>query len=91
MVSFLAWYSREQWAYLKQVSADSAQLEDSFDEWEENAETAIQKFIAQGMQIRKVKVDVNQLVKWCKKRKIPIDSAARSQYALEKGAMDFES
>ena len=49
MVNLIAWYRREQWAYLKQVSADSAELEDSFGEWERNAENAIQKFIAQAM------------------------------------------
>ncbi len=91
MVSFIAWYRREQWAYLKQVSVDSAKLEDDFDDWESNAENAIQKFIAQGMQIRKVDVEVNQFVKWCKRKKIPINGAARAQYAAKKGAKDFES
>ncbi len=90
MVSLVAWYSREQWSILKQVSVDAEELEDSYDEWEQNAEQAIQKFIAKGMRIRKVDVDVNELVKWCKNKGVSIDGAARSQYAVEKGAKEYK-
>ncbi len=88
MTTLIAWYRREQWSNLKQVSADAAELEDSYDEWVQNAEDAIQKFVAEGMSIRKVDVDVNELVLWCKKMCISIDGAARSQYASEKGAKE---
>lgn len=66
----------------------AAELEDSYDEWVQNAEDAIQKFSAEGMNIRKVDVDVNELVLWCKRKGLSIDGAARSQYAVEKGSKE---
>lgn len=85
MITCIAWYLREQWSHLRQVSADAADLEDTYDEWEQNAEKAIQKFIAQGMQIRKIVIDVNELVQWCEVKGVSVDGAARSRYAAEKG------
>ena len=86
MISCMAWYRREQWSLLKQVSADAEELKDTYDEREQNAEQAIQKFIARGMQIRKVDIDVNELADWCKAQSISVDGDARSQYAAEKGS-----
>jgi len=85
LISCIAWYRREQWSLLKKVSADAEELEDGYDEWQQNAEQTIQKFIAQGMQIRKVDIDVNELVQWCQAKGIAVDGRSRSQYAAERG------
>jgi len=81
----IAWFRREQWFLLKLKAADSALIEDTYDEWEKEAEKLVQKVIALGQQLYKIDVDVFELEKWCKEKGLPNDSNARSQFAAEKG------
>jgi hypothetical protein len=86
----IAWYRRGQWFLLKQSAVDSDIIEDTYEEWEEEAEKAVQKLIASGLQPYKVDVDVFELEKWCTEKGLPNDSKARSRFAAERAMQNEE-
>ena len=80
----IAWYSREQWEKLKEVASDPEKLDDTYEEWKVNAERAIREYSEPDTITRKVHIDVDELMEWCKTLDLPIDGAARSAFAGEK-------
>ena len=84
IVIALAWYRREQWARLREVSADRADLEDTWEEWVRLSEKGLASAQARGLRVEKVQCDVDELVAWCKEKRQPIDGSARSAFAVEK-------
>jgi hypothetical protein len=75
-----AWFTRQQWQRLTEVVDDRNELDDTFEQWERNALTALYKLESQGHSVRKVMVDVETLVAWCRGHGRSIDGAARADY-----------
>ena len=65
------------------MSEDRADLEDTWEEWVRVAEKALRDFRARGIQVEKVDVDVEELVRWCQAKRQPINAASRSAFAAE--------
>ena len=84
-VMCIAWFRRDQWFLLKQKVVDPEIIEDTYEEWEEEAEKLVQKFIALGKSIKNIDVDIFELEEWCKTNGLANDATARSQYAAQKG------
>lgn len=78
----LAWFTREQWQRLAEVTDDRSALDDTFEQWERNALATLHRLRSQGHSVRKVMVDVETLVAWCRGRGRRIDSAARADYVV---------
>ena len=78
-----AWYKRNQWAILKAVVSDPENIEESYEDWLPNAEKSFAELKQSGENIRKVEVDIDELVSWCRAKGMPINGAARAQYAAE--------
>jgi hypothetical protein len=76
----LAWFTQEQWQRLTEVVDDRNELDDTFEQWERNALAALYKLESQGHSVRKVMVDVEVFVTWCRRRGLRVDSAARAEY-----------
>ena len=76
----LAWYTREAWEHLRKLADDREALDDTFEDWERGALAAIRDLATVGRQIRKVPIDVDALVSWCRERNCRNDSAARAEY-----------
>jgi hypothetical protein len=66
------------------VSADAETLEASYHEWLLLASARLRDLQESGIDIRKVDVDVEELVEWCKQRERPVDGDARAEYAAER-------
>ncbi len=79
-----AWYRSDQWDRLKEVSEDRADLEETWEEWSREAEKTLQGIRAKGLDVTKVDVDVEELVRWCQANRRPINAASRSAFAAEK-------
>ena len=77
----IAWYRENHWDGLLSCSVDSCELESSYKEWLAQAAAKIAKLRKSGINVVKVNVDVNELQKWCKKKRLPINGEARSLYA----------
>ncbi len=83
LVVGLAWYDCLQWAKLKQIAADAEQLDDTHEQWQRNAERTERHLAAQGMVVRRVPIDVDALVAWCRAQNKPVDGAARVEYTCQ--------
>ena len=79
----IAWYKPEQWALLKAYSVDKDVIEDTFEEWAEQAEIKFEGLKKDGLKMHKVVVDIDALVAWCKENNRPVDAESRSQYAAD--------
>ncbi|MBI5711190.1 MAG: hypothetical protein HZC42_12960 [Candidatus Eisenbacteria bacterium] len=84
MVTGLAWYRREQWARLREISEDVGELEDTYDEWLASATRVLRELRRSGAGVRKVDVDVEDLLGWCNERGRPVNGASRANYVAEK-------
>jgi hypothetical protein len=83
LVVGIGWYDAAQFAKLKQVAVDADALDDTHEDWQRNAERAERELSRGGLVIRRVPVDVDTLVAWCREHDRPVDGAARAAYASE--------
>jgi hypothetical protein len=79
----IAWFRPEQWSRLLEISEDREDLEETFAEWESLAEEKLRDLRAQGLDVAKVTIDLEELLAWCKSRGLSVDASTRSQYVAE--------
>ncbi len=75
----IAWYDSAQWTKLKQIAADTEQLDNTHEEWKRNVEQTERQLAADGMVVRRVPIDVDALLAWCRAQNKPVDGAARAE------------
>jgi hypothetical protein len=75
------WYQPEEWEKLKQTAADAEKLDDTYQDWKQNANDMIRFVRAAGRQVQKINITVEALNAWCQARGRENNSAARSHYA----------
>jgi len=80
----LAWFRREEWDRLLDVSDDRDDLEETFDEWVQVAQQQCEELGRLGYDVEKVDVDVEELVRWCLAQGTPVNGKARANFALRK-------
>lgn len=76
----IAWYSPQQWAKLRQVAADPEKLEATYQEWLAAFQRTFEQLSAEGVSLTKIRVDVAQLVEWCKEQNVQVNGPARARY-----------
>src|ERR1051326_6444858 len=76
----MAWYDAVQWTQLKQIAGDAEQLDDTHEAWKRNAEQTERQLAADGMVVRRVPIEVDALVAWCRAQDRPVNGAARAEY-----------
>jgi hypothetical protein len=87
----IAWYSQDQWELLRQVVTDPWNLENTYEEWLSHAEKALQDYTKPGTKTRRVRIDVEELVGWCKSKNLSVDGESRSRFTAEKVYKDIET
>jgi hypothetical protein len=80
VIAGIAWYYPEQWGRLLDVSVDRNSLETTHEAWLRLAEKAMFDIKRSGISPRKVYIDVEKLVAWCKAQNRPVDGAARAEF-----------
>jgi len=83
LVLGIAWYRRDQWSRLRELSIDADELEATYEEWLSWATERMAKLKANGVTAQKVDVDVEELLNWCWKNALPVAGPARAQFAAE--------
>ena len=63
----VCWYQPDEWKILKRTATDSEALDDSYEEWRQNANHAINGFRSHGNKIKKVNVKISELIYGVKK------------------------
>lgn len=84
-----AWYDREQWELLRELSVDPEELNDSFDQWELTAIQAESEMLAKGFNVKRFPVIAKELVAWCQAKAHPLNRAARSKFVAERSQLLF--
>ena len=80
----VAWYRPDQWQRLLEVAVDRDLLHDTYAEWVAEATARFQELQRMGIPVRKVEVDVEELVQWCDEQQQKVNGEARSMFAAEK-------
>ena len=66
---------------MREVSEDRDDIEETFVEWQVNAEKGIRLMQSQGIIPEKVLVDVEEFLAWCSGKGLPPNGESRSEYA----------
>lgn len=82
-VTGVAWYRREDWSRLREIASDRANLDDSYEAWLAGAQKTLLELAVAGVAARRVNVDVEALVRWCRAERRPVDSAARAAFVAD--------
>lgn len=75
-----AFYSEYQWNRLKELSADPENMFDSYQSWKESYKKTTKFMKKEGLIVKKVNIDVEELYAWCLIENIELDGEARAQY-----------
>ncbi|HSB71838.1 MAG TPA: hypothetical protein VLT62_21120 [Candidatus Methylomirabilis sp.] len=84
----VCWYRQEQYERFLASADDRNALEDTWADWQVTAERVLRQYRARGLNIRKVEIDLDDLLAYCRAEGRPNDGAARSSYVahlLERG------
>lgn len=84
LVTGIAWYRREEYELLHAISADATSMADTYDAWLAGVTKLQLQLQERGMSIRKVDIDVRELLAWCEQQGRPLDGKARSEFVAEK-------
>lgn len=82
----IAWYDATQWSKLKLIADDADNLDDTYEAWQRNAMNLERELRKKGIEIRRVSIDVDALVIWCRSHQKRINGEARSAFAAELAA-----
>jgi hypothetical protein len=80
----IAYYEKKDWDFLLSVISDREKMHDTWEDWFKDFIKLKAGLTAEGLEVRAVTIDINDLVNYCVQRKIKIDGAARSQYVQTK-------
>jgi hypothetical protein len=80
----IAWYRKEQWILLRKTIENPNDIENTYEEWLDNAMELKGTIEASGLTIEEVDIDIPDVITWCKKNNKPINSKSISEYAAYK-------
>jgi len=84
IVTGVAWYRREQWGRLREVSEDVDNLEETYDAWLQTAERMIRDGIPNNVIVEKIDIDVEEVLAWCNVQGLPMNAASRARFVSER-------
>jgi hypothetical protein len=79
----VAWYDPAEWSKLKQVASDAENLDDTYEAWQRNLERTERELSAKGLVVRRVLINVDALVEWCRAHNRAVNGAARAEYTSQ--------
>jgi hypothetical protein len=81
------WLRRDQWDRFCSVYADRHELPASYDEWLHSAQRSFVAFTQAGFDVRRVDVDLDLLISWCRRHRKRLDAKALTYFAMERGLL----
>ena len=76
----VCWYRQDQYERFLASADDRNMLEDTWAEWHVTAERVLRQYRARGLNIRKVEIDLDDLLAYCRAEGRPNNAATRSSY-----------
>ena len=87
----VGWYRPEDWARIREISEDRANLPESFEMWRRRAERNLAKFAIAGAVPDKIIVDPDALLTWAAVRNVKIDQKTRGLFAVEIAKREYKA
>jgi hypothetical protein len=82
----ICFYTPDSYEQLMKVADDKKTLCDTYTDWLVEFSNAVEGMKSQGLEVVPVRINVEELIEWCKKNKIKNTSANRSKYVAEIGS-----
>jgi hypothetical protein len=79
----ICFYIPDSYQELKEVADDKKVLCDTYADWLVEFSKAVKGLKEQGMEVVPVKINIGELIKWCKQNKLKNTSSNRSKYVVE--------
>lgn len=80
----VSWFQPEQWDRLKEISEDRDELDDTYEDWRRNANKAVQEIRSTGRVVKKVSIDLEELLIWCNENNLAVNGKSRAEYVSRK-------
>ena len=80
----IAWYRPDQWTLLRALASDPEVLENTYGEWLHFATKKMEDLRKEGIVVKKVDVDVQELAAWCQSRDRVLNGDARASFVTDK-------
>jgi hypothetical protein len=90
-VTGMVWYRAEDYDRLKAMFTDGGVLADTFDEWHESAQAALDTLTGEGITVLKAFIAPDAFAEWCRNRGMEMNAIARSAYASDYAAAKYRS
>ncbi len=84
MVTGVAWYKAEQYDRVRALSTDKDSMHETYAEWRAGVEDFILKSSGMGLVLKKVEIDLDDMLAWCRLHGKDFNGKARSEYVAEK-------
>lgn len=78
------WFAKESYPRLLEVVSDRQRFSDTFEDWRDAAEHRFELLRTHSLDVVKVVVDPEELLKWCIAQGRAVDAKSRSQFAALK-------
>jgi hypothetical protein len=79
----VAWYRKKDYDLVRDLFTDGQNLPLTYEEWERQADAFSNRMASQGVGIRRVYIDPQKFLTWCRSQGLPIDARARQQFVNE--------
>ena len=86
----IGWYEPGQWERLREVSADAKEMPANYQDWLAMASNTFAELVSLGFKVRIMVVDVDELLKWCQERGLPVNAESRSKFVTEEASRRAE-
>jgi hypothetical protein len=80
----IAVYRKEDWKRLHDISVDKKELPDTWKDWKHEYNKLKENFKTTRIRTIDIVVDIDELILYCKKSELKIDSTARSRFVADK-------
>ena len=80
----MAYYEKEDWEFFLSIVDDKENLHEKWEDWFKSYSNLKAHLISEGIVVRDIKININELVDYCLDRKIKIDGKARAQFVQTK-------
>jgi len=77
------WYREDQWDLFYSSAEDKNTIHNSYKEWENEASRTFSDFQKQGVNVRKIDIDMIDLFRWCKEKGLKNTGGTRAKYISE--------
>lgn len=84
IVPGIGWYAPEQYVRLREAFSDKDNLHEQWSQWEAKAIETLEFMRAQGIPVRKIAIDVEEMIAWCVSQNKPLNGASRGEFIATK-------